>query len=125
MVGDFTEGNEGNEDIEGFPLRFLRLLLFSFHSEKRRSKEQERYNQCHPAGFLISCSRISWFLTARLCALYDLLWRENARQSSGGGMVFRKYRVAPRLGTESVRRRLLRRLRVTDALLSGTVEAMH
>ena len=39
-------------------------------------------------------------------------------------MVFRKYRVAPRLGNESVRRRLLQNMRMTDALLSGTLQPM-
>jgi hypothetical protein len=44
------------------------------------------------------------------------------RLDSGRKIVFQKYRVARRLGTESVRRRLLGRLRVTAAMLSGKLE---
>jgi hypothetical protein len=40
-------------------------------------------------------------------------WRLRRRP----GLVFRKYKVAPRVGTEAVRRRLLERLCLTDALV--------
>ena len=47
---------------------------------------------------------------ARLLAPWRDFWRAGTQAATRGSIRFQKYRVAPRLGTDSVRRRLLSKL---------------
>ena len=74
--------------------------------EKPNSTQRRRNTDIH-VGQSTPSARAS---LARLLARLRVVWRACTQAATSGGIRFQKYRVAPRLGTDTVRRRLLFRL---------------
>jgi hypothetical protein len=71
------------------------------------SSTQCRRNANFPVGLPVCCANQT---LARLLARWWGFWRAWPQAAIRGSIRFQKYRVAPRLGTDTVRRRLLLRL---------------